>query len=121
MTTSNVERMKLLEARAKPGPWNWDKRRVDEDGYVFIPQCAYLGGTLISLADTYENSGIDCDLLAAARNCLPALLEIAEAVEYINDPSPTLDDDTYMMVRNGDLKRLKAALSKFSSLKIEGM
>lgn len=65
----------LLEKAEDIIPLEWDDRKEDDDGYVFIPQCSYLGSTLISLADTYENSGYHCDLVAESVNALPALLD----------------------------------------------
>jgi hypothetical protein len=44
----------------------WSDLRIEPDLeresglYVYVPQCSYLGNTLICLADTYEKSGVDC-------------------------------------------------------------
>ena len=54
-------------------PMEWSETREREDGYPYVPQCSYLGGTLISLADTYEESEHDCAYVAFAVNNVPAL------------------------------------------------
>jgi hypothetical protein len=54
-------------------PPTWDGMKIEdpeedpeEGGYppfgkfIYVPQCSYLGGTLISLGDDYEKSGEDC-------------------------------------------------------------
>ena len=62
----------LLEAREKitfrREPQEWSRRKVDDEGYVYIPQGSYLGDTLVMLGDTYENSAKDCDYVALAAN-----------------------------------------------------
>lgn len=48
---------------AKDDPPTWAKLSVaEEDGekHFYVPQCSMLGETMISLADTYEQSGADC-------------------------------------------------------------
>lgn len=73
----DLDALEALEKKATPGPWEWDGRTVGDGGYVYIPQGAYLGNTLVMLADTYEDCGYDCDLLAAARSALPELIRLA--------------------------------------------
>src|SRR5262245_39786051 len=63
----------LLEPKKKTSfhgePLEWGDRTEDnDDGYGYIPQGSYLGDTLITLADTYENSAEDCDYIALAAN-----------------------------------------------------
>lgn len=75
MTPEAIEELRRLEREASPGPWKWES----ESGR--IPQGSYLGETLITLGDRYENCDADCVLLAAARNALPALLDAATLLE----------------------------------------
>lgn len=67
-----------IEARANAAtmwaPDECDVRVDPEDGYVYAPQGATLGDTLIQLADTYEDSGHDWAFLAHARTDVPALV-----------------------------------------------
>jgi len=37
----------------------WDRIRVDSDGYVFVPQGSTFGQTFITMGDVYENGGYD--------------------------------------------------------------
>lgn len=71
---SALDAIEAAERAATPGPWEWDGLRVDDDGFVFVPQGSYLRDTLITLDDTYEGSGEDCRLIALARNNTPALV-----------------------------------------------
>lgn len=44
-------------------PQTWQGLKVHQDPFethVHVPQCSHLGDTLISLDDTYEDSGWDC-------------------------------------------------------------
>lgn len=75
--TLDLDALAALEKKATPGPWEWDGRTEEDDGYVYIPQGAFLGDTLVMLSDTYEGCRYDCDLLAAARNALPELIRLA--------------------------------------------
>jgi hypothetical protein len=83
-----LTRLSELEAKATPGPWKWESegRR--------IPQGSYLGETLITLGDTYENSNVDCELVAVLRNNAKALLETARAARWVrtSERLPTEED-----------------------------
>lgn len=78
-----IERLRELEAKATPGPWYWNERKVSDDGYVYIPQGSYLGDTLVCLGDSYEGYQADLDLLSELRNHCKTLLTIAEAGEVL--------------------------------------
>lgn len=82
----DLERLKALALAATPGPWDWDGRTVDEDGYVHIPECSYLVG-LICLAGSYEGYQEDCDYIAAANPAVVlALLEqLTRAVQQVTE------------------------------------
>lgn len=75
---AELERLRSkIRNRADDAKWEWDGRKQDGDGYVFIPQCSFLSGTGIVLSDTYEGSSEDCDYIAAILNAAPALLALA--------------------------------------------
>ncbi len=69
----DLDALDALDASATEAPWAWEHRRVDSDGYVYIPQGSTLGETMIMLNDVYEGSANDCDLLAELRNKYRAL------------------------------------------------
>lgn len=64
---------------------SWSDAHAPEDGETvgYVPQGSHLGETLISLADTYENSREDCAFLAAARTDVPLLCDRVEALERV--------------------------------------
>ena len=73
-------------------PWKWQRldQSISEDGSkVYVPECTYLGETLIALMDTYENSGFDCLLIQEALQYLKPLLEEVKKLREILDK---LDD-----------------------------
>lgn len=82
----NLEQLKALALAATPGPWQWDGRKVDDDGYVHIPECSYIVGG-ISLAFQHEDYQRDCDFIAAA-NPATVLALIAE-IERLRDDRHT--------------------------------
>ena len=63
------EELKRLRAYAeefKDRDWTWDDMEVDDDDgdrYVYVPQGGTLGDTLITLGNTYEGSGTDCEYI----------------------------------------------------------
>lgn len=81
-----------IAEKATEGPWQWTDQQNEENELPYIPQCSYLGDTLICLADTYENSREDCAFLAHARTMTPlackALLLAIEGLELIHEQSP---------------------------------
>ena len=63
-------------------PREWEGRKQDEEGFVWVPQGSYFGETLICLGDDYEDSGNDCDYVAGACLHLPrAVAELRQALE----------------------------------------
>lgn len=72
-------RTSFAEEKAAP-TWSDIKIGEDDDGaeYAWVPQCSYLGGTLIALSDTYEQSGDDCLYVQKVLAAVPALLDMAE-------------------------------------------
>ncbi len=74
-----------LSDKATPAPWEWTDESKDDDALPYVAQCAYLGDTLITLCDTYENSREDCALASRSRNLTPkmvrALLTTIDAIE----------------------------------------
>ena len=73
-----AERLAEIEARANAAtmwaPDECDLQVDPDDGYVYAPQGATLGHTLITLGDTYEDSGADWSFVAHARTDVPALV-----------------------------------------------
>ena len=65
ITDELLAELEQLAGKATPGPWQWDGREVEDDGYVHIPECSYLVGA-ICLADNYEGYQDDCDFMAKA-------------------------------------------------------
>ncbi|MEH6483089.1 MULTISPECIES: hypothetical protein [Pseudomonas] len=79
ITDDLITELEMLAKSASEGSWEWDDREVDDDGYVHIPECSYLVGS-ICLASHYENYQSDCDLIAASSpaTILALLAERAE-------------------------------------------
>ena len=78
---SMVEQLRQLEQAATPGPWG------AADGGSFGGWWLSINGdpSNRTLAAVPEGYLPDAELIAAARNCLPALLDIAEAAqEYVD-------------------------------------
>lgn len=91
-----------IASKATEGPWTWTDQWSEENELPYVPQCSYLGDTLICLADTYENSREDCAFLAHARTMTPlackALLAAIEGLEQaLNGVGST---DNFMSVEN---------------------
>ena len=81
ITDELVSELEALASKATPGPWKWDGREVDDEGYVYIPECSYLVGA-ICLADNYEGYQDDCDFMAAANpSVIRALLAEREGLK----------------------------------------
>jgi hypothetical protein len=78
-------RLRKLHEKAGLGFVSWEGRKELDGGYVYIPQGSCLGGTLINLGDTYENSAEHCDFFAEAINTLPALLADLDAATRERD------------------------------------
>lgn len=74
LTQKRIKEIALREKEASPGPWTWEGRKDNGDGYVYHPQGSYLAGTLICLSDTYEDDYKDLDFIANARQDIPDLL-----------------------------------------------
>lgn len=89
-------RLRQLLGGASKGPWVWDDARRDrEDGTLYVPQGSHLGETLIALDDTYENSRVDCELVDAALNALPRLLDALDtAQEALSCLAETADHES---------------------------
>jgi hypothetical protein len=82
--------VEVIRARVeKATMWTPDQceMKVDpDDGYVFAPQGATIGDTLIQLGDTYDGSGDDWVFIAHARTDIPALLdEVSRLREALAD------------------------------------
>ena len=86
MNQAKIARLKEQRAKTtfkdKKVYWEGISIDKDEDGYVYVPQGSHLGDTLISLDDTYEESGEDCLYVSDVINAIPEL--IAE-IEKLRD------------------------------------
>ena len=78
-----VEQLRQLEQAATPGPW---KRGPDDTWFIVADTVDLPGGpgnefSVMAEAVTYEGccSGANAELIAAARNALPALLDAVGA------------------------------------------
>jgi hypothetical protein len=76
-------RLKQIREREQKATtdWEWSGKKFDQDGYVHIPQGSYLGETLITLGDTYEDYQDDCLFAEEARANIPDLLAYVEFLE----------------------------------------
>ncbi len=108
MTAAEVlEKLELLDREATPGPWKWDRALKNRD---YIAQGSYLGETLITLGDTYENSGADCLLLETLRNALPAILEALRAGQKLRGTADSEGCDEQVSEWDSALARIGEAL-----------
>ena len=104
MTTSNVKRMRELLKRATESA---EAVKYESDNNM----CALYQTNIVRF-----NKAID--------KAAPALLEIAEAAQELMNPYPSNGfGGQYAMADNilDAKKKLEAALTKFNSLKIEGL
>jgi len=136
MSETNIEYLKRLEAEATPGPWEWDASDGGPEltGNVYAPEfnpvliCRGCGGEhgkeneVKGCTPSYGGdpmrgcplhpSKADRDTIAAARNALPLLLKVAEAVQKwdLASASELLDAEIEMTT----------ALAAFNAAKIGG-
>lgn len=110
--TEQIERLRQLEKAATPGPWKWlnlsGKPGKDEPVYgekAARPPLLMCYG-YPHYADFHQDANANAALIAAARNLLPAFLDIAEAAMWL-----TADDDNLADIDKGFAK-LTAALSR---------
>lgn len=112
-----------IASKATDGPWTWTDQQEEENELPYVPQCSYLGDTLICLADTYENSREDCAFLSHARTMTPlackALLTAIEGLEWVFDHTDWCADgapdaSTHDKVCNEIASKAKATLSSIT-------
>ena len=114
----NVEQLRQLEQAATPGPWS-DPYYVDDEpgdngGWVHNGR---EGSAEYAVALTLPYSPKmrdDAELIAAMRNALPALLDVAETAQDVVPSAEFLDHipGPYAYVRVDELKAVSAALSR---------
>ena len=83
MTALDADALAAIRARAAAAtPWTPADcdLRTDDDGEAYAVQGATIGGTLISLGDSYEGSDEDWLFIAHARTDVPALLAHIDAL-----------------------------------------
>lgn len=71
-----MSKIKEIESRHKgvtTSLTGWSNEKCDEDGYR-VPECSYLGDSLICLAHDYEGSNEDCLFLRNAHDDVGFLL-----------------------------------------------
>lgn len=79
-----AECLRIIAAVDSDNTWEWERMDIEEteDGpYVYVPECAYLGDTLIVLTDTYENSGNDCLYVQTACKEFPGAIRRIQELE----------------------------------------
>jgi hypothetical protein len=101
MTT--IEDLRRLEREASFGPWVRDDFKVFGRGGR--------AGQVVICETVYSDREIDFDLIVAARNSLPALIDIAEAARRLNPPGDCARDCEKCA---NAYEALEAALSKLS-------
>lgn len=105
-----LQSMESIENGVSERPWEWD-------GFT---QGSYLGDTLITLGDTYENCQEDMRFIAFARNSWPAIVKVVRAAQaYIDASDDLLPVHPYSPVfeiryqnRENALAALRAALAE---------
>jgi hypothetical protein len=106
-----IDQLEKLEKAATPGPWTI--------GRGVVINGAEYGGLNISRTATMGDKGDDLELIAAARNALPALLAVAKAAAVIAENTGGSDvayvDDN--VVSDDELASLRAALAQLKDTK----
>jgi hypothetical protein len=77
MTNNFIEQVRELNEKRTQDEWKWSGRSEEDDGdgvFIWHPQGSYLGGTLITLGDTYEDDHYDLDFIALAPQMAEELL-----------------------------------------------
>ena len=86
----NVEQLRRLEQAATPGPWSSDTGGGEHGEQVQVTESKWDLAVIVEdvppeLRDSsLEQRIADARLIAAARNALPALLDIAEAADLLS-------------------------------------
>lgn len=91
-----LERLKELEAKVTPGPWEIDKEDVGDEEFIYIPTgitggngkrvVGSVGGLCSEDCDLGEGElEANAELITLLRNNLPVLLEVVEALEMVVD------------------------------------
>lgn len=77
MNSDEIARLRVLHEEATPAPWTGiDGGLLCHDGYLARFFARFMG---------FEQAAADAELIAAARNALPALLNAAERLEEIEE------------------------------------
>ncbi len=81
-----IEKLTDLERAATPGPWTFDGDRWGGDIYGPDPEADYVAVDHEGISPSVRHAP-DGELIAASRNALPALLEVARAAAaYLDRP-----------------------------------
>jgi hypothetical protein len=76
MTTDAIAALRELESETTPGTW-----RVEEDAEYVVVQTGLDVEDYITIGAPNAQNRADAALIAAMRNALPALLDVAEAAQ----------------------------------------
>ena len=112
--TEQIERLRQLEKAATPRPWSWgivDSVQLGSEGIVNEPEKVVVFCN--SGRGSGEPSEEDHQLISAARNSLPALLDVASAAAEIEAARSTLNLECLL----GACDVLRAALSRLGDVK----
>lgn len=123
---SRIEELKALEKAATPGKWHYEYSPEGATWYVMAciqwPEGQKARAAICAVNDrcpvTEPQTERNTEIIAAARNALPALLEIAEAVHEL-EKDATVDgqfgEELMVIVNEPKWARLKAALEKLEA------
>jgi hypothetical protein len=109
-----ADRMKEIEARLKAmaNPWKPEECGIQADGYV--PECSYLGETLIALSKDYEGDREDWAVVANAPADLTWLLNRLRTAHNLlsvfRDHAALADSAPELLVR--DVEEIDAFLAE---------
>ena len=73
-TDERIEEELAVWEASEERNWEWDDIKIQDDGWIWVPQASYLGKTNILLGDTYEYSGEDCYYVTRACQNYPSAL-----------------------------------------------
>lgn len=106
----NVEQLRQLEQAATPGEWRVETYE-DGSGAFVVRGMQYL---IAEARPSDHGDQGNARLIAAMRNALPALLDIAEAAQDVVPSTEFLDHipGPYAYVRVDELKAVADALSR---------
>ena len=108
-----VEQLRQLEQAATPGPWAKDAPMMSQRDERYVGMLPRGDGYMHVMV---APDAATAELIAAMRNALPALLDIAEAAREVTSPDYLTAPDPYAEgVRLDAMRDLMAALSRLDT------